>query len=124
MPPASAEPPKTGGTGKTEKQCNADYKVCLTTCDKTIIDIDDQVQRCKDRCTDTMVICQPAARRQQGNVGQLSGGQFQVTPSNPAPKTSPYQKQGMNAPIMRRGVEGEPATSAPTEQKETTTAPK
>jgi hypothetical protein len=124
VPPASAEPPKTGPTGKTEKQCNADHKACLTNCDKTIIDIGNQIQQCKDRCNDTVVLCQPLARTQQGNVGQLSGGQFQVTPSNPAPKTSPYQKQGMNAPIMRRGVEGEPATSAQTGQEDNAPAPK
>lgn len=43
-PPASAEPSKTGPTGKTEKQRNADHKACVTNCDKTIIDIDNQVQ--------------------------------------------------------------------------------
>ena len=79
---------------------------------------------CKDRCDDTMVKCQPLARTQQGGVGRIPGGQFQVAPTNPAPKTSPFKKGGMNAPIMRRGVEGEPATSTPTEQEERATAPK
>lgn len=121
-PPASAEPPKTGPTGKTEKQCNADHQACLSNCDRTIVDVDNQVQLCKDRCDDTMVKCQPLARTQQGGVGRIPGGQFQVAPTNPAPKTSPFQKGGMNAPIMRRGVEGEqpvePATSTPGTSKQ------
>jgi len=49
-----------------------------------------------------------------------------VEPVNPAPKTYPYSKSEMNKRVMPmpRGVEGEPATSAPTEQKDTTPAPK
>ncbi|MEO8324568.1 MAG: hypothetical protein ABI618_01885 [Nitrospirota bacterium] len=114
-PPATAEPPKTGSTGKTEKQCNADYKACQNNCDKTIIDIDNHVQQCKDLCTDTMVICQPAAKIPRGETGGFSGGQLQVAPTNPAPKTSPIQKP--NAPIRRRGIggvqSGEPAPKQP-----------
>lgn len=53
----------------------------------------------------------------QGNFGRLPGGQLQVAPANPAPKTSPFQKPGMNAPIMRRGVEGEQPTSSEKEGK-------
>lgn len=107
--PAGAEPPKTGPTGKTQKQCDADHKACITNCDKSIVDIDNHVQQCKDRCNDTWVLCGPMARTQQGRMGQIQGGQFQVAPTNPVPKTSPFQKPGMNAPIMRRGVEGAPA---------------
>lgn len=117
VPPASAAPPKTGPTGKTEKQCNADHKTCQKNCEKTIIDVGNQVQQCKDRCTDTMVLCQPAARAPHGGVGGIPGGDLQVAPDNPAPKTSPFQKS--NAPIMRRGIDGdqssEPAPGAPTE---------
>ena len=48
--------------------------------------------------------------------GQLQGSQLQVAPTNPPPKTSPFQKGGTNAPIMRRGVEGEqPTAPAPEE---------
>ncbi len=116
-PPANAAPPKTGPTGKTEKQCNNDHKVCQKNCEKTIIDVGNQVQQCKDRCTDKMVICQPAARIPRGETGGFSGGNLEVAPTNPAPKASPIQKP--NAPIRRRGIEseqtGEPAPKQPEE---------
>ena len=37
---------------------------------------------------------------------------------NPVPSTSPFNNSGMNAPIMRRGVEGETGTSSPTVPEE------
>lgn len=43
----------------------------------------------------------------KGNFGRVPGGQLQVAPTNPPPRTSPVPKAGMNAPIMRRGVDGE-----------------
>ncbi len=126
VPPASAAPAKTGSTGKTEKQCNADHKVCKKNCEKTIIDIDNQVQQCKDRCTDTMVMCQPAARTPRGEAGPFSGGKLQVAPGNPGTLgtgKSPISK-GKNSPIMRRGVEGDQPASSPTEQEEMAPASK
>lgn len=53
-----------------------------------------------------------------GKAGQTQRGQLQVAPTNPPPKTSPFQKGGTNAPIMRRGVEGEQAAepAVPTEK--------
>ena len=48
----------------------------------------------------------------KGNFGRVPGGQLQVAPMNPQPNTPHIPKAGMNAPIMRRGVEGEqPDTS-------------
>ncbi len=50
----------------------------------------------------------------KANIGAVQGGQLQVAPTNPPPRTTPVPKAGMNAPIMRRGVEGEqPADSTP-----------
>ena len=50
-----------------------------------------------------------------------------VEPGPRTLSTAPFSKQGMTAPMIQpRGVEGEgaPATAAPTEQKNTTPAPK
>jgi hypothetical protein len=52
----------------------------------------------------------------KGSYGQRSGGQLQVAPTNPGPKASPFQKGGMNAPIMRRGVEPPSDASMPSGQ--------
>ena len=46
-------------------------------------------------------------------MGKFKGSQLQLTPMTPAPKTSPFLKGGTNAPIMRRGVEGEQPTTPP-----------
>jgi hypothetical protein len=43
----------------------------------------------------------------KANIGAVHGGQLQVAPTNPPPRTTPVPKAGMNAPIMRRGVEGD-----------------
>jgi hypothetical protein len=57
----------------------------------------------------------------QGGL-RIPGGNLQVAPMNPPPSTSRFPTTGINAPIMRRGVEGEqpaepaPETSVPPEQ--------
>ena len=71
---------------------------------------------------DTSVICQPSAVTPQGGVGRFQKGQFEVGPRDPGPKTYPFQKP--NAPIMRRGIAGEPETTVPTEREEKPTGPK
>jgi len=70
------------------------------------------------------VLCQEIER-----VGFLPGGGVIKPPaeqSDPVIKPPlPYQKPATGGGVIRyRGVEGEPATSAPTEQKDTTPAPK
>jgi len=127
IPPASIAVQNTGSTPKTEKECKADLANCKTNCEKTIIDIDNNVQRCKDLCMDGYIICTPA--RSSGQPGGNLGGVSQpvppgvLQPLQPTRKSSPYSKPGINAPIMRRGVEGE-QTGAPTAQEEKPTAPK
>jgi hypothetical protein len=94
--------PNTGsGPQKTEKQCKDERAKCLKDCDQ-LIDIDNNIQRCKDRCTDAYIMCTPL-RVQPG--GKLQGVRPQVIPKQ-------------NAPIMRRGIEGEPSSPQPTEAEE------
>jgi hypothetical protein len=94
--------PNTGsGPQKTEKQCKDERAKCLKDCDQ-LIDIGDAIKRCKDRCTDAYIICTPL-RTQPG--GKLQGVRPQVIPKQ-------------NAPIMRRGTEGESPTAPPATSKE------
>ena len=51
-----------------------------------------------------------------------SHDEIEVGPRDPGPKTYPFQKP--NAPIMRRGIDGEPETTVPTEREEKPTGPK
>ena len=91
--------PNTGsGPQKTDKQCKDERAKCLKDCDQ-LIDIDNNIQRCKDRCTDAYIMCTPL-RIQPG--GKLQGVRPQVIPKQ-------------NAPIMRRGIKGEPSSPQPTE---------
>ncbi|TKB81351.1 MAG: hypothetical protein E8D44_16930 [Nitrospira sp.] len=121
-PPVTIAAPNTGSTPKTEKECKADLANCKTKCDKTMIDIDNNIQRCKDLCMDGYIICTPA--RSSGQPGGNLGGVSQpvrpgvLQPMQPTRKSSPYSQPGLNAPIMRRGVEegqaAEPSPEAPT----------
>ena len=62
------------------------------------------------KVTPTGKECEEIVKDSEASViGKLKGNQLQLTPTTPGPKTSPLQKGGMNAPIMRRGVEGAPA---------------
>jgi hypothetical protein len=93
--------PNTGSVPqKTDKQCKAERDACLRACDK-LIDLGDAIKRCKDRCTDDYIMCTPL-RVQPG--GKLQGVRPQVVPKQ-------------NAPILRRGVEGEQPTSSEKEGK-------
>ena len=86
--------PNTGsGLQKTEKQCKDERANCLKGCDQ-LIDIGDAIKRCRDRCTDAYMMCTPL-RVQPG--GKLHGVTPQMVPQQ-------------NAPILRRGIEGEPPT--------------
>lgn len=43
----------------------------------------------------------------KANLGAVQGGQFQVAPTNPPPRTTPVPKAGMSPAVKRRGVEGD-----------------
>lgn len=74
VPPASVAVPNTGGKQKTEKECLAEQAACKKNCDATLIDIDNNIERCKDLCTDGYIICTPASSsRQPGN--KFGGGE-------------------------------------------------
>jgi hypothetical protein len=93
--------PNTGsGPQKTDKQCKAERNTCLKACDK-LIDLGDAIKRCKDQCTDDYIMCTPL-RVQPG--GKLQGVRPQALPDQ-------------NAPLLRRGVEGEPPASSDIEGK-------
>ncbi len=103
LPALGLAAPNTGsGPQKTEKQCKDERAKCLKDCGQ-LIDIDNNIQRCKDRCTDAYIICTPLRQGQPG--GKLQGVRPHVLP-------------GQNAPIMRRGVEGEASTPSPTVPEE------
>jgi len=70
------------------------------------------------KITPTGKDCEEIVKDDEASVtGTLKGSKLQRTPTTSVPKTSPFQKGGMNAPIMRRGVEGEQPTSSEKEGK-------
>lgn len=101
VPAITLAAPNTGsGPQKTDKQCKDERDTCNKACDK-LIDIDNNVKNCKDRCTDGYVICTP-----------MRGA---MPPGNKFGAVRPYALPKQNAPIMRRGVEGEPSAPSSTE---------
>ena len=54
----------------------------------------------------------------KSGVGRLPGGVLQNAPMTVQPGAPRVPSAGMNAPIMRRGVEGETETAAPTPPEE------
>jgi len=78
---ASAEPP-TGGKNTQEDidKCDREQAACKSNCDKTIIDVDDNVDRCKKGCDTDRGLCLqyrvggPAAgNRADGATSRSSG---------------------------------------------------
>lgn len=54
---AQAEP-NTGSSVKRSPKCQAEYDTCAKNCEKTQIDIDNQIQNCKNKCaSDTDMYC-------------------------------------------------------------------
>jgi hypothetical protein len=71
--------------------------------------------------------CKAAAQRSQPGLGGAINPVLpsQLAPVPLAPSTSPFPKSKITAPMIKgRGVEGEPATSAPTGQEDKAPAPK
>ncbi len=67
------------------------------------------------KVTPTGKDCEEIVKDSEASVtGKFKGGQLQRSPTTSIPKASPLQKGNMNAPIMRRGVDGESSTSSPT----------
>lgn len=106
-PPQSLAAPIASGSQKTERECKDDRAKCQKACDQ-LIDIGDTIKRCKDLCTDDYLICLP-----------LRSGQ----PGSKLKDVRPSILPGMNAPITRRGIEGEQqGEPAPGQNEETNQA--
>lgn len=45
-----AQQKSTGGKSQTDPKCKKEYEDCAANCRKTIIDIDNNVQNCVDKC--------------------------------------------------------------------------
>ena len=61
-----------------------------------------------------------ALKGPRGGMTRVPGGMLQNAPVvSPAPINPRLPRAGMNAPIMRRGVDGEPADSTPTAPEDT-----
>lgn len=50
--------PNTGKSTARSPKCQSEYEQCAKNCDKTQIDIDNQIKQCKDKCArDTDMYC-------------------------------------------------------------------
>src|SRR5215217_3272737 len=76
---------KTGATGKTKAQCKADLTKCKGDCDKTMIDVGDQIKNCKDQCLVDYNFCLPAR-----TIGPLDDKPTTV-PSTSGPSAAPSE---------------------------------
>src|SRR5713226_96163 len=85
--------PNTGGNSARSPKCQAEYEQCAKNCDKTQIDVDNQIQLCKDKCaSDTDTYCSRTLTRDPttGTLPKTSVGTLQNAPVTPAPpKTTP-----------------------------------
>jgi hypothetical protein len=54
---ASAEPLKGTNSPEAIEKCKRELEACKSNCDKTIIDVDDNVDRCKQGCDDADNMC-------------------------------------------------------------------
>jgi len=83
--------PNTGHNARSPK-CEAEYQQCAKNCEKTQIDVGNQIQLCKDKCAqDTDLYCSRTLTR-DGTIGTLpktSVGTLQNVPVTPSTKTLP-----------------------------------
>lgn len=83
--------PNTGSSKTGSPQCEAEYQACAKKCDQTQIDVDNQVQQCKNRCaTNTDMYCSRTLTSRGGTTATIpkgSAGTLQTTPVTPAPTT-------------------------------------
>jgi len=61
--------PNTGKSSARSPKCQAEYEQCAKNCDKTQIDIDNQIKQCKDKCArDTDTYCSRTVTSGGGNA--------------------------------------------------------
>ena|SRR5712692_7918656 len=80
--------PNTGGNTARSPKCQAEYEQCAKNCEKTQIDIDNQIQLCKNKCaSDTDLYCSRALTSggATGTLPKASVGTLQNAPVTPAP---------------------------------------
>ena len=86
-----AEPNSGGSTARSPK-CEAEYQQCAKNCEKTQIDVGNQIQLCKDKCAqDTDLYCSRTLTSggTTGTLPRASVGTLQNAPiNNPQPKTT------------------------------------
>lgn len=109
---AVAEP--NTGKGKSDAACARKHTACVNGCRNgatvPIGSPQTSVDACDLNCDNNYNKCY-AAR------GGMQENQLQVVPTNPARQMPPFPKGGINAPIMRRGIDGEQSTSSEREGK-------
>jgi hypothetical protein len=83
--------PSTGSTSARSPKCQAEYEQCAANCDKTQIDVGNQIALCKQKCArDTDLYCSRTltTNPNTGNLPKASVGALQNAPvNNPPPKT-------------------------------------
>jgi len=110
--PAQAEPVNHPDKCPDQMPAEGGF-ACLRSGGKVICTNDGDVMCCKPNSQGGQDCEQIVAKpfNPMGNVSR-PGGNLQMAPMNPPPNTSRFPQPGINAPIMRRGVEGEqPETS-------------
>ena len=84
---ANAEP-NTGSNSARSPKCQAEYEQCAKNCEKTQIDVDNQIQLCKNKCasdTDTYCSRTLTSGGATGTLPKGSVGTLQNAPVTPAP---------------------------------------
>jgi len=98
--------------------CMANGKQCTFKRDsdgKQVEGILSMCDRCQDKTDGTQVCTE--FKNLQGTTPSPSGLPGTVEPGPRTPPTTPFSKSGMNAPIMKRGVEGEQPADTPSGSK-------
>jgi hypothetical protein len=88
MANARAEPPRGENSPEAIERCKRELETCKSNCDKTIIDVDDNVDRCKQGCDDADNMCfqyrvggPSAGNRADGTETRSPGGTATPRPS-------------------------------------------
>lgn len=75
---ALAQQQNTGGKSQTDPKCKKEYEDCAANCKKTIIDIDNNVQNCIDKCrSNTDMYCSRTITRSPVTKVPPTGGVLQ-----------------------------------------------
>lgn len=90
------------GSGPTKDEiakCDKEQRDCKSNCDRTIIDVDNNVQNCKDRCDYDRALCQQHLSTRPGNnasTGATTNSQGTTTTASPGSQVCCKIKRGMS----------------------------